>query len=302
MSTLAQLYLDTGIPDVRHASGKMRELVMRTHATLHSKLRTAPPTEQAERFVFSQSPKRIMQSLIKSGQVDYDTVMDITQPPVDPCWLEFPMPDTVQDGDWNRMGVFISNTVVTRDGKDEKDGTFMAFVMDTGDGEMPVLFGGLVTPRLPLRSGSPSSVWVDIAFWPSSDQHSLENVVPSFIQDAVDALFLLCVPRACEMRPHVPSAKLQKRRQRTGKLPLIEYKYVDLMIGKTTQRREPSSGAHDLTSASRDSPRLHRVIGHVRTYREGREVPKVTFVPEHWRGDATKGMIIHTHVVKESTT
>jgi hypothetical protein len=301
MTTLAQKYVERGIPDNRHAEIDpfADEMSRRVHATVLRDMRDAPITEQAERFVFSRCPTDIVKNLIATRQVDHATMMEITRPPCQPCWLEFPVDAGHEDSSTVTLGVYVMQTQVMRRHELPREGTLLAYVMDLGLGYAPSLFGALVVPKMPVGTTHEPS-WVDVLFWP--DTKRLQDAIPHFIQDAIDAMFLLCIPRAAELRPHVPSARLQRRRAATGKKPLIEYKYVDLKIGAAQPRRSQNSNGHsDLTSASRESPRLHHVIGHVRTYRKDRETPKLTFVPDFWRGDATRGVVIHTHNVKEKS-
>jgi hypothetical protein len=115
----------------------------------------------------------------------------------------------------------------------------------------------------------------------------------------VNALFLLNVPRVSEVRESVASAKLQKARARRGKMPLLELKHVKLMIGRGGVRytnrgdlaRRPGE------SVEEHRKRLHQVIGHFRTYVKNREAPRVSWVPPHWRGDATKGIVLHERTI-----
>jgi len=63
--------------------------------------------------------------------------------------------------------------------------------------------------------------------------------------------------------------------------------------------RSNTGGRKPLESEEAHHKRLHRVVGHFRTYREGREQPKISFVPQHWRGDAALGVLLHERVVKK---
>ena len=88
-------------------------------------------------------------------------------------------------------------------------------------------------------------------------------------------------------------------RERTG-LPMVEYKRVVMKIGVGAPSYPHKAQQHiDGESEEARRRRLHRVVGHFRTYRQGREQPKVAFVPQHWRGNAELGILLHEREVKQ---
>jgi len=125
----------------------------------------------------------------------------------------------------------------------------------------------------------------------------LDAMVIDSLRDAVYLMFLLSLPRAVEIVPYVPDYKLQRARAKRGRLPILEHKTVKLNLGVAVKRSE-CGGYSEGIGGTGPQKRLHRVLGHIRTYREGvcgREAPRRTWVPSHWRGDASLGVVIHDH-------
>jgi hypothetical protein len=101
------------------------------------------------------------------------------------------------------------------------------------------------------------------------------------------SLLLYLNARGVEVRmTPVPSKKLNNKRAKQGKPPLLEYKYVDIGPRRVAYEREPGTGHHA-------SPRLHIRRGHVRRSKFG----KPFWVREHPVGDASLGVIAHGYKV-----
>ena len=84
-----------------------------------------------------------------------------------------------------------------------------------------------------------------------------------------------------ETRTEAPSAKLNKKRERNGKIPFFEYKTLHIKPGKTN-----ASGSGAIIS-DRNSPRVHIRRGHIRTLPSG----ETTWVQACVVGDGSKGFI-----------
>lgn len=101
--------------------------------------------------------------------------------------------------------------------------------------------------------------------------------------------FALSVPRLTQTVVHIPPHKVNKKRVKTNKPPLIEYKKVFVDLGKTYNRYE----AHPSINSPEHKKRLHQVQGHIRVLTKERNEPHISWVSPHWRGNPQLGMILH---------
>lgn len=99
------------------------------------------------------------------------------------------------------------------------------------------------------------------------------------------ALALINTPRLSQRTLMEPNPKLQSAREKKGKLPLLSWHEINLMI----DRGELGHG-EPLTQTGEKA--FHHVRTHLRLKRG-----KVEIVRPHWRGNPEKGVILHKHVV-----
>lgn len=243
----------------------------------------------AERYVFEDSPSDAVQEIRRmGGDLDYGIVLESAGLVNNPVWLEMPVRYD-DSGRRVRLGAMI-----------EQDGDKNLIVFVLKDPEIldgrPLVMGYVSCPSFPLQCDH-NKIPIDVHAWCTRQRPSADDV-GTYIFDVTDALFLLCTPRTHETREIRHDRKLQVARERRGKPPLLEYRRVSLFLGKTRAHSGGGGGGGGGKKAA------HRVSGHVRVYRkvygkdEMRERPLIKFVPEHWRGDAKLGVILHERTVK----
>jgi hypothetical protein len=191
--------------------------------------------------------------------------------------------------------------------KGHKDKCGFFFVMRTGKGkDDTVACFGCAAMDLPIneKASLATGFWKDyipqerVATMPENVQKDMK----AFMWDAIDALFLIMTPRVCEVRHVEYSPKVNRRRMVAGKKPFVEYKHLLLKVGVGTPRYVSHGGPVPDVKEPGHHKRFHRVIGHFRTYRAHREMPLISFVPEHWRGDVELGVVLKTrHVRREGS-
>lgn len=296
--TLAQDYLQRGVV-YRNDGDDIRKKV---HEILVEHLRPIGndpgcAKSYAEQFVFDEDVGPIMQAIVGSEQVSRGTLLDMARLPSSSTWIEWPV---LTEFPGTKLGVLMVQDVIVG-GSVPQTGLF--FVMRTGKTEHHhVGCFGCVGMQFPITNDSVMSV----AFWKdfvggdcATVPEEVMKDVRAFAWDAVEALFLIMTPRVCEVREAACSAKANRRRAASGKLPLVEYKRMILKVGVGTPRYASHGGPAPLVKDTvAYHKRLHRVIGHFRTYRAGRQAPLVSFVPEHWRGDVELGVVLKTRHVK----
>jgi hypothetical protein len=115
-----------------------------------------------------------------------------------------------------------------------------------------------------------------------------------FVQELVDCLFLITVPRVVEYRDAAFGPRKEKVQRATGK-PLVEFKRVHITIGAPDVRSKAGADySHSLEKeAAEGGRRYHRVGPFFRTYRKRqKDGPKVVMLDTFWRGNPELGIII----------
>lgn len=248
----------------------------------------AQPAPYAERFVFEFDPALALGDLIKSGAVTQEQCKLLFRLPTEIVWMESSIHD--EKGRQAQFGILVDQSFLPRY-------TYLVLVIGDYHQSMPIL--GLSIPRWELITGPKGmQLWNKIE-WSSKTHRNprpvLDELVFPFL---VGALFHLNIPKMIELRPstgktHAPPT------MKPATPGVIEYKKVTLRPGliKTRYEQERREGE----SEAAYHKRLHRVIGHFRTYTHYRdhvfEQPKVAWIEPHWRGDADLGIVLHeTHV------
>lgn len=318
MSTLASDYLALGpaLPyfGKAHDNELLRKYQVWTHDFIRARLTAPLPGAKedivdhcAERFVFDADIPVVVKNLVRTKQVDAQVIQDSIEFPATNTWIEFPVQFN-DDGDpaftaIDRIGfmfgpVYINETILST------TKTMLAAVARSARTGYVRPVGLISLPPAPLRLRDMKQIschWFlddmkenPVAHHPEgSDQHLV-----MLFYDLCDCLFLINVPRVCEIRTGNFGPRKKSVQERTGK-PFIEYRQVTLNVGIGAPRYKRSeTDAQEDAREDHARRKLHRVISHFRTYREGREAPMVSFVPQHWRGDPEKGIILHERTVK----
>jgi hypothetical protein len=299
--TLAREYVERGC--VLHPED---ETCRATHNLLMSALKPLKEgdkvTSAAEQFVFDQNPGDVCYELIQAGALDPKVVLETVRMPADICWFEWPV--GLEEDPRCRCGVLVCQGELVVPTKKRRT-IACCFVMHSESMD-PVCFGCISFPGLPFDLENDV---LGFGFWKdalrmtqvSTDDDCWEEV-KWFAWDVLEALFLTVTPRVCEVRQSEYSPRMQRKREKQGKLPLVEYKRMYLKVGVGKPRYVKH--ANDPSELTPGEPtgthrRLHSVIGHFRTYTKGRDRPYATFVPQHWRGDPELGVLLRERRVRK---
>ena len=292
--TLAQSYLNLHPPHDDDGS-EMGKMVQWTHEFIVSRLLAPLPNDfsaaeqTAERFVFEANPIHIVSDLIAAGAITRKTMFEVVKLPHINFWME--MPIAFEGGTKGQLGFMV--------GKAPKGATaiegymdVLAVVMAPEGTAHAVPFSLIQLPEFPIpEKGGFRPFYYGTRFGPEIKDDDLREC-EQFVQELVDCLFLLTVPKVVEYRDAQFGPRKEKVRERTGK-PLVEFKRVDVVIGGI-QARYKSSGPHASTGATEGEGRYraHRVGPFFRTYRKRRDQPKVVLLDQFWRGNPKLGIII----------
>jgi len=328
MTTLAQMLLDNPLvpeaPDNGPAFVELAAHVLRRIAVPGKAYRVGTggmievsPKDarlSAERFVFAESdPIDAVMEQVRGGFIDMQTVRRFTELPANPIWLEYRENDP--DDRHGRVGHLVQRLEGDELAQSPQFPMAITSVISAAPGEKPggclflsVRLPEFTDPRLNNDEGFPAEIdWLPKAWWKKTfgvkSTTAMAREVSNIARDVACMLFLLNVPRVCEMRDHKPSDKLQRARTRSGKSPLIEFRQVKLVVGLGSPRYKQAQGSRAVSNSATDEAyahkRLHRVIGHFRIYHERHDkgLPP-SWVPEHWRGDASRGVILKNRNVE----
>jgi len=261
------------------------------------------PIPRAERFVFEESPTRAMERLIEVGQIEYPSILPTLRYPFESMWFEWPIE---QDGLKGREGIHVDSRFVGSTGEGAWKGfnsllpVRMSLIRRFDGAGVPVnvfpVAHGLYAP-LPREEGEGDQVRKHFSLRKEMGvdlEHDDDEF--AYLRTAVEvAIFLLITPRVAQQHEVTHGPAIQKKRVMRGKPPLVDYKRVTLTVGV----RSPTSPRSAISSGNAAAQRkLHPVMGHFRTYTEGRETPKISWVLPHWRGDPELGVVHRTRNVK----
>ena len=299
MTTLAQDYVDHARlkPDVHENRTLCHQMLLEALSPAKADTPVVTRQRKAEVFVFDENPTEVVDSLVVGGHIESRLVYETARLPADVVWIEYPANLDVDPK--CRIGILIAKDAIGAKGRKM---AAVCFVMRSTKYVGP--FGMLALDRFPLDPKDEFAIafWRDIEPGMEWGEGTLESI-KAFMWDLFDSLFLIMTPRVCEVRHSEHSPRLQSRRVKSGKLPLVEYKKMILRVGIGQPRYVKHAGDPSELCPG-DAPggqrrRLHSVIGHFRTYQKGREMPLATFVPQHWRGDPEQGIVLRERHVKK---
>lgn len=296
--TLAQTYLERSA--VRPGSDELHQLVNWTHEFILNRLRAPQPNSlldaerTAERFVFDANPIHTVIELVEKKSITRQTIFEAARLPQMNFWIEYPI--MFGGGTKGRVGLMVGQ-LPKGDSPIHGATNVLAVVLEAeGTARTMVPFALISLPDFPLAPGSSG---FRPFFYSTRAGHDLDkddiDACEQFVQELLDCLFLLTVPKVVEYREAEFGPRKPKVQRATGK-PLVEFKRVKIMIGGTEVRSATSGAAeHHLPGEPHtgDRYRYHRVGPFFRTYRKDRDQPQVVLLDTFWRGNPSKGIIIH---------
>lgn len=247
-----------------------------------------PPPPNVSRFVFDQDPQDVVNPLINAGSLHFKQIVNFSRMPTDQLWMEH------TDAMGWATGVFARRN---------KGNITLTLFLDCPN--LPV------TPVQALTV--PDFPWSNMLSPDHNEEGTLVTNLFSAMRSRVaeqsidtvaffsSCLFLLTVPRVCEVKAAM-NAPLKVKYTGEDKPPTIyppiEIRHVKLVVGQgrtryVNQTQQPGESDESYRR------RLHEVIGHFRTYSKNRSEARIAWVPPHWRGDASKGIIIKQYHVQD---
>jgi hypothetical protein len=294
--TLAQEYLERGEP-YKTPSPELNDLIGWTHRFILARLRAprsarAGEAEQtAERYVFDDPPQKIVAGLVEAGQLDRRTMLSAIRLPHMNMWVELPIRFTDRSGGKldGRFGAMVGRVKEEEEGEEK---TVMAITVKSERYPFITPIALLEMPTFPLPPGEKVQYMPYYLGFRAYDQMGEIELaeLDRFLNDFADAIFLLTLPRAVELRDGGFGPRKEKVQVRTGK-PFIEFRRVHIRIGQSVGRY--GSGASGESVAGEGGRyKLHRVGPFLRTYRKGRDTPHIVLLDQFWRGNPERGVII----------
>jgi hypothetical protein len=281
--TLAERYLAEatavdGTADPRSRL-QVHDYVIRALAPPPPKTVLHAPPEMADRFVFAEHPALVVGKLIGAGLLRVEQLYAALRMPSSRMWLEYP----------------------------EDEGSSGLLAVRTGGGSriaLTCVHGWKdVHPLAHVEvDGLRNGCVVDV-LWTFHSNYAREYMNQD-VSSFMSALFLLCVPRLCEVRtsPGLPGKIARTARE----FPAVEFKQVKSVIGgKSVRYLSPRKEGETEVEYRK---RLHHVVGHFRTYKmkwgshgeaERPGGPVIAWVPDHWRGSAERGIVIKEHLMQQ---
>lgn len=280
----------------------------------------------AERVVFTDDVPSMLYEMNQNKQLSIQGIMASARMPYDCFWMEYA--SHASDGVARRYIDKLHYGVLVRKVSRGIDQTRVRMIVVCGCHSNPnkprglrahgIKFASSITYVLEFKTWPPIAMTKDgipsyafeviwafnhekLRFEKEGDIFSMTDELNSLcwvITELVFGIFLITQPRVYDMEHHVPSAKLQKARKRSGKRPLLEYKRITLRIGKTATKHyvvRPGTGERIDTSQDTESDaaiqhrRYHKVMGHFRHYLKGSN-PHTVWIEPHYRGDPALGV------------
>lgn len=287
MSTLAQRLVNGGPKvEIDHLNLHLRLV---DFLTPHQGSTVEQARQIAEKFHFQADPISAIMTQMRAGVLDWDTVLNTALPVALPMWMEWE-----DDRGDVRFGHLIA--------QDSKPQRLLFFGVAGGipDYGRTTLLYVARTPLMPfgMNKQNLEVFYINRSFYKGESKTEAIELIRGLTADAIRAMFILCTPRVADTEPMLAPRAVRRRQLREHpNKPLIEFKTVKMRIGVAPTHGAPTydpDGTHEVIHR-----RLHKVIGHYRVYTKEREVPKVAFVPEHWRGDPELGIVLHNREVQK---
>jgi hypothetical protein len=254
-------------------------------------------TLYAERFVFQDDVPSVVSGFEEQGALHWPEARKTLHHPAHIYWVEW---KHKYEDNIVTIGVMVDTVLMRWRYPDSP--VLMVFCASVSGGRAEP-FCAMLTQDMPIEF----PCWIKVP-WLSLNgldgqpetQEDL-NEAQSLFYDFMYTLFMIVTPRVTEVVEVSHSPKLQKARAKSRKFPLLEYKKCQLQIGHSGVRYRTRSDVARLPgeTEAEHHKRLHQVIGHFRTYTKGREQPRISWVPPHWRGDAKLGILVHERTVSK---
>lgn len=303
MTTLAQYFLDgKGCRPSPHDGQLLNALTLEyTTAKDFAKM--------ADRVVFDDQLLEIYHDMLDNDQIEPEMIFRNVKLPSDKIWVEWNVltTDVSSDGGMQVGALF----EMTHRPELPVDMLVMCRSVRTGGMGIVAKYKINPPPYLDQLNGTGFKMtWSDtdgrftsvsngeaVNVVGISDPHDPRwgQLMNTFLKGAFFGLFLLQQPRVTDVTEVKHADKLQAKRKKKGKPPLVEYRRVRLKVGvvagKTGVLRRPGSAAPG-DGAGGGRKKYHHVLGHFRCYHRDTPNEAVIWIAPHYRGDPTLGVVL----------
>lgn len=119
------------------------------------------------------------------------------------------------------------------------------------------------------------------------------QLMNTVLKGAFFGMFLLQQPKVIEDVPVTHAAKINAKRSKGGKPPLLDYRRIHMKFGVLGSRVGVIKKARHAAAgegAGGGKKKYHHVLGHFRCYYRDTPQEHVIWIAEHWRGDPALGV------------
>lgn len=309
MTTLAQHFLD----DKKFVKPSPHD--RQVEAALTLEYTTANDyAKMADRVVFAEELLEVYHQMLDDGQIEPEMIFRNVKLPSDCLWVEWQV-KTLDVSSDNAMQVGALFQMTTRP---ELPLDMIVMCRSVRTGGIGIVAKYKINP--PPYTDELNGMVFKMS-WSDTDGRFVDQngtrgmllddphdkrwgqLMSTFLKGAFFGLFLLQQPRVTDTTEVTHADKVQRKRKKHGKKPLLEYKRVTLKVGIVAGRvgvlrRERAVGLVG-DGAGGGKKKYHHVLGHFRCYHRGTLEEHVIWIAPHYRGDPTLGVILREkHLVK----
>jgi hypothetical protein len=195
--------------------------------------------DTATKFIFTIDAAKLIYDAIINNQINKHIPLNMARLPSKKTWIEWR--EKLFDDKTIQWGALIiekdQKNIPGLNNSDDKNMRICILSRPIEKDAIPIVNGlyGMHTLPFPRDIITKDDIFVEnIWSWEVSER--AEPIMQSFLSDVISILFLITLPRACEIRDVVHDKKLQNSRIKNGKLPLVEYKTINVKVGVGTPR------------------------------------------------------------------
>lgn len=308
MTTLAQHFLDGNA--VRPSP---HDQTVRDALTLEY---TSPKdyVKMADRVVFTDEILAVYHDMLDAKQIEPEMIFRNVKLPSDRLWIEWEVTTDSHARSDMQVGALFSMTdrdtlpldmtVLCRSHGTKGAGVVAKYkidpppYMDNLNGRTFKMSWSGADGRF-VGSGNPAPM---MGFESPNDPR-WGQLMNTFLKGAFFGLFLLQQPRVTDTTEIKHPEKIQQKRRKKGKPPLVEYRRVTLKVGVVAGRagvlRRDRSLAEPGDGSGGGKKKYHHVLGHFRCYHRDTPSEYVIWIEPHYRGDPTLGVTLREkHLTK----
>jgi hypothetical protein len=310
MVALAQRIVDGGL--IPHDDDHVAPFERLVKAALDPKLSLE---RQATRIVYEDDLYGALREMVQAEQLDFGMICRNARMPCERLWLEWRDVDaSSRKGD---LGKVDFGCLILPSPRKDAPGKLMFVVVNMSK----TWYGKRLPPAPqvtcifeadppPYLTGNPTLstlLWcMDDKQGAKYDEGLWKELNKLVVRTLVFAIFLLQQPKLIDQTEVRYAPKQNAKRAKHGKPELISYTKTKLkfhILGSNIERRAREGkhveGVQGNLPDEKRGVRYHYVIGHFRCYHRGQSNEYLVWIEPHYRGDATKGVLIRERVLSK---